>query len=121
MTALIFLIARRRTSLKSRRVNRIFRGNVGSYNVIVRWFRRKTEIEMTEMDAPNKLHSLLFHQGRELVNIKFFPGTDRGLTSARLQEAAAHALEAALAGGLQSNPPVRQHAAQSLDEFMATR
>ena len=53
-----------------------------------------------------KLNSLLFKEGRELVNIKFFPGTDRGLTKAQLQEAGEIALRSALDGGLVNNPPV---------------
>jgi hypothetical protein len=71
------------------------------------------------MDATNdKLHSLLFTEGRELVNIKFFPGSDRGLTAARLKEAAAEALGAALAGELVNNPP-QSSAPRTLEEFLA--
>jgi hypothetical protein len=56
-----------------------------------------------------RLHSLLFKEGRELVNIKFFPGSDRGLTACQLGAAAHAALSAALtaasAGKLVDNPP----------------
>lgn len=53
-----------------------------------------------------KLHSLLNAEGRELVNIKFIPGTDRGLTPEQLAEAAHTALSAALAGNLVDAPPL---------------
>ena len=59
---------------------------------------------MTEREM-GKLHSLLFEQGRELVNIKFFPGTDRGLTASQLSEAAHGALASAIAKGPVDNPP----------------
>ncbi|MFC3165409.1 hypothetical protein [Ciceribacter thiooxidans] len=52
-----------------------------------------------------KLHSLLFEEGRELVNIKFMPGNDRGLTPAKLSDAAARAIGDALDSGLVSQPP----------------
>jgi hypothetical protein len=53
-----------------------------------------------------KLLSLLFGDGRELVNIKFFPGTDRGLTSDQLCGEAEGMLRAALTGELIDNPPL---------------
>lgn len=71
------------------------------------------------MEATNdKLHSLLFSEGRELVNIKFFPGSDRGLTAARLKDAAAQALSAAMSGEIVNNPP---HASEprTLEDFLA--
>lgn len=72
------------------------------------------------MEATNDtLHSLLFAEGRELVNIKFFPGSDRGLTAARLKEAAAQALNAALSGDLVNNPPVC-NASSTLEDFLAS-
>lgn len=77
----------------------------------------------TEMEAKTSktLHSLLFDEGRELVNIKFFPGSDRGLTSSRLKEAAHKALRSAIDGGLTNVPPSCGRAAQTLDEFIAAR
>lgn len=51
------------------------------------------------------LHSFLFEEGRELVNIKFFPGSDRGLTKDQLEAAASDALRRAFEGGLVNNPP----------------
>lgn len=54
----------------------------------------------------DKLHALLFGTERELVNIKFFPGSDRGLTSDKLAGAAADAISAALNGDKIDNPPV---------------
>jgi hypothetical protein len=53
-----------------------------------------------------KLLSLLFGEGRELVNIKFFPGTDRGLTSDQLCGEAESMLRAAMNGNLVDNPPL---------------
>lgn len=75
---------------------------------------------MTEVDAPAKLHTLLSADGRELVNIKFFPGTDRGLTPSQLAEEAARVIELALAKG--ANIPPSTGAEQStLEAFMASR
>jgi hypothetical protein len=65
----------------------------------------------------DKLHSLLFTEGRELVNIKFLPGSDRGLSPARLKEAAAQALTSAFAGDLINNPP-RVNEACTLEDFL---
>lgn len=72
-----------------------------------------------EAPATKSLHSLLFEEGRELVNIKFFPGTDRGLTPARLKEAAHKAIRSALEGGLRNSPPTSGKMALTLDEFMS--
>jgi hypothetical protein len=69
---------------------------------------------MTEREM-GKLHSLLFEQGRELVNIKFFPGTDRGLTASKLCEAAAGALHSALEKGPKDAPPRSGKAKTSAD------
>ncbi|MEE9388529.1 MAG: hypothetical protein V3U96_07950 [Paracoccaceae bacterium] len=49
--------------------------------------------------APESLHSLLFEEGRQLENIKFFPGTDRGLTAEKLCNAADKAIRSALDKG----------------------
>lgn len=65
----------------------------------------------------NRLHSLLFADGRELVNIKFLPGSDRGLTPARLKEAAANAIAAAFGGELVNKPP-RANEARTLEDFL---
>lgn len=70
---------------------------------------------MSERGMEN-LHSLLFTGERELVNIKFFPGNDRGLTPGRLCEAAYKALEIALASDLVDNPPVSGRKASSFAE-----
>jgi hypothetical protein len=56
-----------------------------------------------------KLHSLLFDGEKELGNVKFFPGTGRGLTSDELAGAAADALKCAVdawQAGAASCPPV---------------
>lgn len=59
------------------------------------------------MDANNNgLHSLLFDEGRQLENIKFFPGTKRGLTGVELCSAADIALRAALESGPVDCAPV---------------
>ena len=74
-----------------------------------------------EAKTCRSLHSLLFEEGRELVNIKFFPGTDRGLTPARLKDAAQRAMQSAFDGGVKNMPPVCGRGPQTLDEFIAAR
>lgn len=69
----------------------------------------------------NRLHSLLFAEGRELVNIKFFPGSDRGLTAGRMQDAAATAISAALASDMTNLPPIVGGAAVTLEDFVNNR
>lgn len=61
-----------------------------------------------------KLHSLLNSEGRELVNIKFFPGSDRSLTPDQLAEAANEALSAALKEELVDRPPISGRAKSSI-------
>src|ERR1700744_4370200 len=68
-----------------------------------RFGRERRSAKMSDVD---KLHTLLFNQGRELVNIKFLPGTARGLTSNRLRAAAAEAIESAIADGMKDAPPI---------------
>lgn len=56
-----------------------------------------------------RLHSLLFGGEVELENVKFFPGTGRGLTAETLGGAAAVALQATMnawRAGTPSAPPV---------------
>jgi hypothetical protein len=54
-----------------------------------------------------RLHSLLFGKERELKNVKFCPGSNRGLTAEQLSGEAAAMLEAAFAkGDLVDNPPL---------------
>lgn len=52
------------------------------------------------------LPPFLSEEGRELVNIKFFPGSDHGLTKERLEEAGLTALKSALSKGDINEPPV---------------
>jgi hypothetical protein len=66
-----------------------------------------------------RLHSLLFTGERELVNIKFFPGSDRGLTPDQLGEAAHKALSAALAAGPVDNPPLSGRKKTSIRRFIS--
>ena len=54
----------------------------------------------------DRLHSLLFEEGRQLENFKFFPGTRAGVSPQELRDAAAIAVQSAFARGLQDNPPV---------------
>jgi hypothetical protein len=68
---------------------------------------------MTERGV-DKLHSLLFGGERELVNIKFFPGSDRGLTADQLAGEAESAISAAFSEGLKDNPPLSGRAKASL-------
>lgn len=56
-----------------------------------------------------RLHSLLFGREGELVNVKFFPGNARGLTSDALSAAASDMIQAAVEAwqaGKPSAPPV---------------
>ena len=52
-----------------------------------------------------QLHSFLNEEGRELVNIKFFPGRDPTLTDEQLAEEGKKAIRRAFAGGLVDAPP----------------
>lgn len=60
-----------------------------------------------------KLQALLCADGRELVNIKFFPGSGRGLTPDSLADAACELLAVDL-GNLVDNPPLSGLAKTSL-------
>lgn len=51
------------------------------------------------------LHSLLFCEGRQLENFKFFPGTRAGVTPAQLRNAAEKAIRSAIERGLVDNAP----------------
>ena len=51
------------------------------------------------------LHSLLFCEGTQLENFKFFPGTRDGVTSSELRAAAEEAIRSAKASGLKHNSP----------------
>lgn len=53
-----------------------------------------------------KLLALLSGESRKLVNVKFMPGTDRGLTADQIAGTAADALEAAFSKGLIHEPPM---------------
>ena len=56
-----------------------------------------------------RLRSLLFVEGRDLGNVKFFPGTAKDLSADQLADAAADALQVALdawKSGVPSQPPV---------------
>lgn len=53
----------------------------------------------------NGLHSILFEEGRELENIKFFPGDDRGLSATSMCDEAAKVIRSAKAKGLVDNSP----------------
>ena len=81
--------------------------------VLVAGKRNREECVMSERGM-DKLHTLLFSGERELVNIKFFPGSDRGLTADQLAEAAQVAIQAALAGNLVDKPPVTGRAKSSI-------
>lgn len=61
-----------------------------------------------------RLHSFLVEEGRELVNIKFFPGTGRGISSEQVAEAAEGAIRRAFTGGLVDRPPISPRAKTSL-------
>lgn len=65
----------------------------------------------------DKLHAVLFEQGRDLINIKFFPGTDRGLTAGQLRDAAASALASVIERGSPNLPPMAGRDAVKLENF----
>lgn len=70
------------------------------------------------MNASNGLlHSLLFGGERELVNVKFFPGADLGLTANRLSDAAAAAIDAVLSRGPVNSPPTTRRQKAMLKDF----
>ena len=54
---------------------------------------------------PQGFESLLFREGRELANVKFFPGSKDGLTSEEMCLEAEKAIRAALRRGLVDNSP----------------
>ena len=56
------------------------------------------------MSAKEKLRTFLFEEGRELINIKFFPGTRKDLTAEEMLEAAHAVLVEALTAPDQSAP-----------------
>lgn len=68
----------------------------------------------------DRLDSLLFERGHELVNIKFFPGDDPTLTPDQLREAAADALEAAHAQ-TDHSPPSTGRQKTTLDNFQPSK
>ena len=67
-----------------------------------RW-RRNNDMSLSGKES---LLSLLFDHGRELTNIKFFPGTARGITADQMCEAATNAIKSALAKGPVDDPPL---------------
>lgn len=72
---------------------------------------------MNESMTIDRLDSILFNEGRELINIKFFPGTDRGLTVSQLRDSAAEALDSVMKGGCKHVPPVTGKQAARLEDF----
>ena len=61
-----------------------------------------------------QLHSFLTEEGRELDNVKFFPGTARGLTSDQISEETLVSVKRAFEGGLVDCPPVSGRQKSSL-------
>ncbi len=57
------------------------------------------------VDRVEELHALLNAEGRELVNIKFIPGTSRELTVEQLAEEARASISRAFACELVDKPP----------------
>lgn len=68
--------------------------------------------------AKQKLFSLLFEEGRELVNLKFFPGSDAGLTEEGLYKAAEPALRQLLERASVSEPPHSGLSSATLREML---
>ncbi len=73
------------------------------------------------MSAKDRLFSLLFGGERELVNIKFFPGSGKDLTVDRLFEEAHSALQQALDPAVKSTPPQTGRKPALLRELLAAR
>lgn len=71
--------------------------------------------------AKDKLFTLLFGGGRELVNFKFFPGSGKDLTAEKLFDSAHQALVQALAHKGESTPPVTGRKPETLRELLAKR
>ena len=57
------------------------------------------------MRSMDRLHDFLTSGGRELVNVKFFPGSNRGLNP-ELLAAAAHSLLSEIMASPVNRPPV---------------
>lgn len=68
-------------------------------------------------DNIGALHPLLFEEGRELLNIKFHPGTNRGLTKGQVADATCAAIRSALAKGPVNNPPLTGRSRARLEDF----
>lgn len=63
---------------------------------------------MTDASKRCDLHSLLTSDGRQLENIKFFPGTDKTVTADDILAQAKAAISAAFEEGLIDTPPVSE-------------
>lgn len=66
-------------------------------------------------NGKEKLLSLLFNDERELVNLRFFPGINRGLTADEMCEEAHFSLAAALSRGAVDQPPLSGRVAAALE------
>lgn len=66
----------------------------------------------------DELHRFLISGSRELVNVKFFPGTDRGLTSDQLAAAAHELLESIMANPV-NRPPLSGRKSMTLKATLA--
>jgi len=58
------------------------------------------------VNGMESLHSFLNEEGRELVNVKFFPGTGRGVRPETVAKEAQACIKRAFASGLADNPPM---------------
>lgn len=66
----------------------------------------------TEVES---LHSILCNGERKLENIKFFPGSNRGLTAAQICRTASAALESVFSRPLVDEPPMSGRVKASID------
>ena len=64
----------------------------------------------------DRLDKLLFDEGRQLVNIKLFPGPSEHVSSQDVRDAAAQMIDSALANPRHS-PPMSERASTTLDDF----
>lgn len=85
--------------------------SIATHAAQTRWHQKEGK-DMSSGAA--QLSSLLFDEGRELVNFKFLPGNGRGLTADQMQEEAARVIRSAISKGPVHNPPVTGRAKRSI-------
>ena len=69
-------------------------------------YARHCRKENVMSNGASQLNALLFEEGRELVNFKFLPGNERGLTADQMQGEAAKVIRSAMDKGPIHAPPM---------------